>query len=484
MNSCPKCGYANDGDAMFCAQCGNLLTRPAGGQQTAGQSAGQFNGRPGQYSGAQQNGFSQSSKGNQPEAPQEGKPKKRGGLVAVLCLALVAAIGLGIGFWLTLSSPTARFLRAFRQTGDALGDYLSQPEQLADFGENIHTLLADRKEFTMELGISQELDFSLHCADGAALLQMEIPSGWSSLEMNFYGDSQVVQLEVPQFLDEVYGLPLENLGEELPDSALGQMLGLTEELDLSGESWTMPDYRPQLDQFLDTLTVEELGEETLTLGGRSTPCTVYSLSWDNAALAELINWFVDYGTLGATSMDAGTDASLPGANTAHIAAENLPQIEVEAYVDSRGNLVGLDITVEEHTLAIRLCGEENVWSELALWERDSSGDEDYIGGWSLEAGEDGILWTFNDSGGEAEFTIQYDNDSGQYSALDAYGGGITGALRGENGEAEFSLGDGYQEMVLIFSPLQEEPQPLSRDYVDLLEMTEADWQELIYSFYG
>ena len=155
MNSCPKCGYANDGDAMFCAQCGNLLTRPAGGQQTAGQSAGQFNGRPGQYSGAQQNGFSQPSKGNQPEAPQEGKPKKRGGLVAVLCLALVAAIGLGIGFWLTLSSPTARFLRAFRQTGDALGDYLSQPEQLADFGENIHTLLADRKEFTMELALAR-----------------------------------------------------------------------------------------------------------------------------------------------------------------------------------------------------------------------------------------------------------------------------------------------------------------------------------------
>ena len=39
-------------------------------------------------------------------------------------------------------------------------------------------------------------------------------------------------------------------------------------------------------------------------------------------------------------------------------------------------------------------------------------------------------------------------------------------------------------MVLIFSPLQEEPQPLSQDYVDLLEMTEADWQELMYSFYG
>lgn len=477
MNFCPKCGYANDNDAMFCAQCGGLLTPPAGQGQTASQPTGQGQGG---------SGTPQFSPNRQPDAPQEAKPKKKGGMVAVLCLALVAAIGLGIGFWLALSSPTARLLRAFRQTGDALGDYLSQPDQLADFGENIHTLLVDRQEFTMEFDIGQQIDLTLNYADQAALCQAQLSYGWTSLELNLYYDGQVMQLELPQFLDEVYGLPVENL-DALPDSALGQMLGLPEDFDPFGESTAMPDYRPQLNQFLDTLTVEELRQQTLELGSRRQSCTVYSLSWDNAALAELINWFLDEFELfgaGATSVDYSAGTALAGVNSAHISAEDLADIGVEAYVDGSGNLVGLDITVEGDTLAVRLCGEENVWSELSLWERDSSGDENYLGGWSLEAGEEEILWTFNDSNGETELTIQYDNDSGQYSILDNYGYGITGTLLGENGEAEVSLGDDYQEMTLIFSPLQEEPEPLSQDYVDILEMSEADWQTLVSSLYG
>lgn len=416
MNPCPKCGYDNGPNVRFCAGCGS----PMGGRRR----------------------------------------KKRKVLVVIVAVVLAAALALGGGLWYVSAQPASRLLRAAEKTADALGDYLGQPDNLRAFYNNF-SQRAEKEKFSLRLSlkkwteaISLDVNVADDAAQGVLTYRYGRPEGEVSLE--FYEGGALLQLAMPQYLKDVYGMPTDNLREDLENSALGRQLGLT----LPDIPFTM-DCREELDALVRTLEVAQTGEQMLRLGDEHRICTVYGMTWDKDALAALVNAFLDQ-----AMVSSGIDYRVTPADVA--------EVSLQFYVDGHGYLVGVDILLEDETCAIRLAGPENPWQVVRLGSDCGDGHmyTDLV--LLLDVDEDRLTCSAQDEHGREGFRFDYDDRGGAY-LLYNNGDTVSGYLRGDDGKSELEVGDVF---ILTLAPLEEKPRKLAEEYRNILDMTMGDWQEL------
>lgn len=476
--NCPKCGAANPAGSRFCATCGASLPVPG---PAAGEGGPAFSApRPGA------------------PAPRPKRKVRKGPLVAVLCTALVAVIALGVVLWFTMSDPTNQLLMSIQKSAEALEEYAGSVGHLEGFSENLDALL-ERREYTAHLSVdagrdtlSLDMNYSQKskALDGALTYSNYYED--VDITAQFYATDELVQLSAAPKITEVYGLPLKNLKENLENSYFGQMTGITLpedfQLNLFSEGSTASPFaacQEELDAFLNSLEATDTGKTSITLGSKSRECTAYDVSWSNNALAdlcvaltrsvyELQNNFRPYYYYGSPGQDMEEYMNQYFDRMKQELVEDLDSLSLVFYAYD-GTMVGLDITVDGDTLQIRLEGSENLWDTVNLSFRYSNGTTENLCTLWLDVDDTGLqLEAYNRDAGSL-MKLSYTDFDGGYRLVVKGDTICTGTLRDSEDGILFSVSADGDTVTLGLEPLEEKPEALSKNYVNILDMSENDW---------
>ena len=165
----------------------------------------------------------------------------------------------------------------------------------------------------------------------------------------------------------------------------------------------------------------------------------------------------------------------------------LGDVELTYFVDDRGYFVGCDITYEDVTLCLRLTGSKNPWEEIRLYPEDMEDEALII---TLDVDDDGMDLKVKMEG-ETLFRLKYEDSDGAIS-LEAGGEKMPSEwkinLVMDDKAPSFSLeysetGSNWSETVSFYlgiAPLENEPKPLGSSYENILEMDEADFEDLMW----
>ena len=296
---------------------------------------------------------------------------------------------------------------------------------------------------------------------------------------------------MPDVLDDIYGIPLENLSAALEDSYLGQMLDLELDSDFSLNLFrTEPDPKVQerLDAFTDTIkATPQEGKETLELD-KERQCTAYDITFGTKELEKLLETLVDpdVNLYTALMTEYSMNELLDELDIEEI-VDVLGDVELTYFVDDRGYFVGCDITYEDVTLCLRLTGSKNPWEEIRLYPEDMEDEALII---TLDVDDDGMDLKVKMEG-ETLFRLKYEDSDGAIS-LEAGGEKMPSEwkinLVMDDKAPSFSLeysetGSNWSETVSFYlgiAPLENEPKPLGSSYENILEMDEADFEDLMW----
>lgn len=461
--NCPNCGKPAAAGARFCATCGTPI--PVSEPVDTGYTT--------------------------ILPPKPAKVRKKGPIVAALCIVLAAALILGGVLWYTMSRPTNQLLMAMGKSGEALADYVGKADRLEAFGENLAALMEERT-FTVDFsangdGTRVNLDANYSLKDKAMDGSVAISSYsyYDSYDANiqFYASDDLLQLSAPPYITGVYGIPLKNLKENFENSYLGRMSGMTLpenfELNLFSKDSNnfIEEYREELDAFVDSLVVTNTGKQALTLGGRSKNCTVYDVSWSDDALAKLLlKVMID--------RNYNSFNNLP-AEYADMYRERLESSIYEAvdglgmkFYTSGGYMVGVDLIAQEEVASIRLEGTKNIWDTMTVSSGTLSGEVwNSLTLW-LDVDEDNLkLEAYHRDYGSL-MKLTYSNSDGSVSLYTDGDWVFDGTIRDDEQGVYVRIYTGDFECSLELSPMKEKPQVLSREYTNILDMNENDWLRL------
>ncbi len=442
MMQCPKCGYTNQDDSRFCTGCGAPLTSP--------------------------------------EIPQQPKPKRHGLMIAILCIVLVAAIGIGAAVWLMNSQPEDRLMSAMEKTNEALGDLYGQNKNLAAIGKNFKKLV-ETKECSMTFGVSDsynQCSFEAHAQNNTAICNMDYNLSGTALNLSFYFDQDQMQIAAPDYLDEVYGFPLENLEENLKNSWIGQNMDVSVPENFEELRKSASPYQEELDAILDSVTTEKLDPVELTLGDATQKCDAYRVSCDAETILNFINVLngENFGISEVSPMLPYDDSDLQAV------IQELDSIETTMYVDNRGYWVGMDILKNGDGAQLRLAGTNNPCQTISF-TLITDGEALTMNFISNVTEDDVELILENETIGEQVSFLHYSKD-GTLSIMPGTSDEVQFLLAPVDGGVELSLSDGDTSVLFGMYALKEKVAPLADTYTNLLEMDENDFMELIASVSG
>lgn len=447
MMQCPKCGYNNQDDSMFCTGCGTPLT----------------------------------SAPTDP-IPQESKPKRRGLMIAILCIVLVAAIGIGAAVWMTHSQPDDHLMAAIEKTNQAMGDLYAKNKNLAAIGDNFKKL-TESNSLTMLMEINDGHDmmnFQIHTQKNAGLFNMTYNLMGTSMDINIYADPSQIQFSVPGYLDEVLGMPTENLEENLKNSWIGQNMDIDIPENFEQSLNMTSPYQKELDAITNSIVVEELPSVELALGDATHKCDAYQVNFDPEAVIALFNaaYAQNAVTSSAASMLPYDDSELQEI------MEELDEFDTTMYVDDRGYWVGMDIMHDGDGAELRFEGTDNICQTIAF-SMVSQGDKATMNFISNVTEDEMEIVLESVLDAERLTFLHYDNN-GNLTLVPELAKGVQFQLLPTDGgiELTFAEEDTDAHFTMALYPLQEKVAPLADTYTNLLEMDENDFMKLIASAYG
>lgn len=447
MMQCPKCGSANQDGSLFCNSCGtSLASTPID------------------------------------STPQKSKPKHRGLMIAILCIVLVAAIGIGAAVWIMNSQPEDHLMAAIEKTNQAMGDLYAKNKNLAAIGDNFKKL-TESNAVTMLMDMNDshnKMNFQIHGQQNAGLLNMKYNAMGTSVDAKIYFDQKQIQIAVPDYMDEVFGMPTENLEENLKKSWIGQNMDIDLPVDFEQAFNMTSPYEKELNAMIDSVNVEERSSVELTLGDTTRKCDAYQVTLDPEAVLEFFNaaYAKNPAVSSATSALAYDDSELQEI------MKELGDFEITMYVDDRGYWVGMDVMKSSEGMELRFTGADNICQTIAF-SMVSQGDKatmNFISNVTedemeivLESVLDAERLTFLHYDNNGNLTLVPELAKGVQFQLLPTDGGIELTFAEENTDAHFTM---------ALYPLQEKVAPLADTYTNLLEMDENDFMKLIASAYG
>ena len=315
---CKNCGNNLRDSAKFCPACGTpvspVASRPSGGEPAAPSSA--------------EKPPIQTEKVAAPvtttefskEEPILGRKKSRGllpivlaaaGAIAVVAVLVTMLLNLVGGPKLKVARAAEKTLKAYQTAAERAG--LPDPAKLmelmeskaysADFSVELNSLLSGGYYFydrsTLEgIKLHAGMDFSMKdrslvYAVDANYGSAELLSGTIALE------DTILKLYSPQILkDQAFGLDTMTLGEDLAG------LDSNSELDIENVSFNLFDFleriyrKPEIDKkatqaLIDAIEIEEAGEESMDINGKTMVCVRYDVLIPEDALRDYVDALED-----------------------------------------------------------------------------------------------------------------------------------------------------------------------------------------------
>ncbi len=447
MMQCPKCGYTNQDGSLFCNGCGTPLVSASSAS-----------------------------------TPQETKPKRRGMMVAILCIVLVAAIGIGAAVWMLNSQPEDRLLEAVKKTEKTMSSLYSPNNNIAALGEGFRNL-QETNAFTMLMEISDGYDMvnlQMHGQDDAGLCTLSYDLMGTSIDMNIYFDQEQIQLSIPDYMDEVLGMPTENLEENLKKSWIGQNMDIE---DLSGfdqvSGITSP-YEKECQAIIDSLEVEKPSTVELTLGETTRKCDAYQVNCDSKAVLD----FYKAAYLNNPAVSSASSALPYDDSDFEEIMQQMDDLETTMYVDDRGYWIGMDIMIEDDGFELRFIGTDNICQTTAISVISDGYKETIHFVSNVTTDEVEIVMQQPITGEQLPF-LRYGKDATLAIMPDEVGAPVF-RLAPVDGGVELSFTDDYSNshLTIALYPMTEKVAPLADTYTNILEMDENDFMELILSISG
>lgn len=483
--NCPNCNRSVAPGTKFCAACGTPIPQDA----------------------APVNNIPPQPPVNDHSAPRPaGKgPSRKPLLIGALAAVAVVLIGVLVFLWTSgANTPEKKVERSVQKSSQALEDHMDQMENFSKVSDTL-TEVSQKGNFTMTMNMEQSMNMSMEDGSYGYARDMEYIINASSekktMDLSYtlnmddqqivlkgYLDQNSLQFGLPDLLDDVYGMPLDNLSKALEKTYVGELL---EDMDLDlGDlsaddlfrTETDPEVQEKMDAFRSSIVVSPREEkETLELD-KDRKCTAYEITFGQNELEDLLEVLFDEknNPFMAMMMGSGMDALDIDEIT-----EVVEDIELTGYVDDRGYFVGADIEYDGETACLRLAGVENPWEEIRFYPEENE-DEGFV-----------ITMDVNDSGlklgmelaGERLFCLEYADSDGEIT-LEASGEDVTASMKihltQDGDRSAFSLEyqeeyDGYSSSTVFnigIGPLANDPQPLSDEYINILEMDEDDFEAL------
>lgn len=443
MKICNICGTANDDAAVQCIGCQSIL----------------------------------------PVQPQK---SKGGGKVLAAIAAVVAVVGAVVAsVFLLGSSPAKAVGGALDKNEDAIMDRVSHLSNLVGYLENSEAL-SEEGDFNLVANIQTstiELSGYVDYSRSDRVLAGEVRYGYAEqgydLQFDFAADKKEFTLASDRYTSDIYGFKLKDFAKKFDRLHLGKLIpffkdGKTPNIDFFKKRTTASTMEERYGEvwknFKKTVKYKELNERLMQIGSRQINCVAYEINWDAAAATKLLSTIL------------GTNKGLlSGLNVV------FKQLEPDCrfYTDEEGYLVALDCVIAGNKCILTFEGEENLWDKCVLRSESIAGGEGDIRG-ILEISDKGIQGSL-EWDGVMELQLEYAEQTGDFrmeaDVLDLPWE-IEGRITSRNGGAQLTVGGyipeyGNISISLEKNPLVNQPELMSKKYVDLFENDLRDWERLL-----
>ena len=437
-----------------------------------------------------------------PEEPLPEKPKRKSKrllftvIAAVLVVALLAG---GLVYAFVLRDSDGPLEAAFHNTGeqfrallencDTLNKVLDNVTEITEAGKGSVLLNTTFAESYVSMDLSVQLDYDQKKNEAGGEVSFSAPGYIPELAVRLYSNEDELRIAAPELLKDTYSISLKDFPEKLANSALGEMLGVDDELEVSeflqsfGGTSQVPDffslYGDEVKAIEDSVEVTETDKK---IPGAKGDLTVYSVTVDWDAVSELIKAVVK-DTMNVEDLNLSvTNEDVDRAIDEAIAEIANSGVVLLIGVNSDDCVTAVYFALEEEDTELLLLfeGKENIWNEVTLIIDGDTAAKGYFeptkDGFRFEIEADGesLVLECDDRAGELVLSIPYgDSYSIRYDAED----------NGAAFYADLPIEGQTIPMELHLMPLQKIDR-LSGDAVDLLSLSENGLKMILVELYS
>lgn len=395
--------------------------------------------------------------------PKKGGRKRSGGskggaLIGILLAvaAFAAAISVGVYALIPVFNPTVAVSRAFAKTGKSMSKVIKQSSELKNAVNNLSAVSENSKislEFnvdTAEYDAQLQLDFNGSAKKMAGSVSFD--GSGTDAELNFYADTKVIQLEIPTFSNDVYGLSTDKLQKLTKSAIVTELLSTVANVELPSDifeavSSKTVGFGEKWEAFLKTART--------TKGNKANGLQQYNLSWRARDLAELVS--------------DGAVTDLLGERFASLV--DFIDTGCVIYVNNSGYIQKVEIVIGDDLYIIEFSAGNQPFSEVEIIN-DTTGKTVFTGG--LKCTKNEFSFVLEPKSGDPIVDIQWKSSNGKYTFY-AFGIAFEGRLTSTTKTTELTIAreDGT-EIALTISRLTAAPQKIAKQYTDLLDMRLSD----------
>lgn len=456
---CPKCGNQVPDGVRFCPQCGSSLS-----EEKAETVSETLSSEPAKFFGSNEPDIGNSGeyKFTPPAPVQKRKKPILPIIIGAVSVTVIAVVAVAVYLVLNVLSPKATVISAFTKSGMELGELFEDSENLYAFANNYGKISASKdygvtiegsnKQTVLGNKINSTVMIEGNITKNSASFSYEATSASSnkkqSIALNAYVDEKAVYFELPDNLDGSYSIPFDNIGNKLLDSPLcssfkKQFSSEDEEFlrkfdvnpfaDVSWSAFKKYD-KDTVKSFEDSLIVEK-SNKTIPNGDKN--MKVYRITWDNGALAKVIESYKDFVLKTVYGFDSedlnsyfkyryGSDYVKKGTGTDYM--EFWEDLDLDVYVGIENGLVKAihfegESDGDDGNITCIFAGKGNTWERLKFYA-----DGELIGEIKFKQKDDGFEIVFDFDGkatfvcddSERKLTFKTDSDifTVEYGAKD------------------------------------------------------------------
>ncbi len=431
-----------------------------------------------------------------PEEPQPEKPKRKSKrllftvIAAVLVVALLAG---GLVYAFVLRDSDGPLEAAFHNTGeqfrallencDTLNKVLDNVSEITEAGKGSVLLNTTVAESYVSMDLSVQLDYDQKKNEAGGEVSFSAPGYIPELAVRLYSNEDELRFAAPELLKDTYSISLKDFPEKLANSALGEMLGVDDELAVSGvmsQSFANTNLMTSLEDEIQAVTDSvEATETDKKIPGAKGDLTVYSVTVDWDAVGDLMK---AYATSVVASMQYGGSAEDMDEEVDEIIAEiKSTKVEVLVGVNKDDCVTAVYLGIGDDAEALLLFeGKENIWNEVTLII-----DGDIAAKGYFEPTKDGFRFEIEADG--ESLVLEGDDRAGELVLSIPYGDSYSIRYDAEDNSAAFYADlpiEGQTiPLELHLMPLQKIDR-LSGDAVDLLSLSENGLKMILVELYS
>lgn len=290
--------------------------------------------------------------------------------------------------------------------------------------------------------------------------------------------SDTLQICAPDLSSSVYGCNLKKLGKVLNNSKLAEILPVTIPEDFPASIFRKTSFTNVLkayggeyyDDLVESVESEKLSSRELSLRDRWEKVSVYRVTWSSHAFTKFLSHA--WGTKAFSAVG-------------QVLNSIVPEVEPDCllYVNKDGYMIGFDLVSMGTMYRFLLEGADSLWDYFSLQVTSLYADPIVYTG-SAHVNDDTLIIALENEQ-ETFCSLSYDISTGEYSIYTVKSGEVLrGQLTDDNGCYGMSVvflpqSRNVQELRCQISPIKSTPEPISKEFINLLDMSLTDWQRIL-----